>query len=418
MAQDIGLLLRGLGASFSNQVPQFRQELAQQREDEYTRQQRARQAQMQDIKMMQDFETASFQDALTLTQMLAPEVMNVEGALNFLEDRREQISGLEKMGLAIRNDPTEMLYNNLRRYAGSGDAAALSSVRNLAGAYTAMGVGRGVIKLPEAKAATPIAGSNIMETTQGPVVPMLQPDGTITTVPVPVTMAPKPDQTIETERNEARDFIRSNVTNINKNMGEITSAYNKVSSLEPQMRAGNRSAINAAIMNVARLISPGVVTDRDAAAFSGANTNVGAMYEFLSGKGVNVEDLIRIYDPANPRIFNPDALLSVARNVTASSIPALIAQLEDQKNIATQYNLSPQFVASFLSENSAVLKSVREIQQSLVSAQPAGIMSRQPITFRTMQEAESAAEIDAIPVGSTVNIVDANGRFIDSFVVE
>jgi hypothetical protein len=252
-------------------------------------------------------------------------------------------------------------------------------------------------------------------TAEGPMVAMQQPDGTIRMVSAPFAPAAQPDESMESERSEARNFIRSNVTNINKSLSEITSAYNKVSSLESQMRAGNRSAINAAIMNTARLISPGVVTDRDAAAFSGANTNVGAMYEFLSGKGVNVEDLIRIYDPANPQVFDPDALLSVARNVTASSIPSLMAQFEDQRAVADQYSLSPQFVSSYLPEDSQLMKSIRNIQQSLGNNLQGG--SQSAVRFRSLEEADLAVQQGRIPIGSMVEVVGPDGS-LQSFMVE
>jgi hypothetical protein len=154
MAQDIGLLLRGLGAAVSNQVPQFRQELAQRREDEYQQQQRqqleqqrARQAQMQDFEMMQQLQSAAFQDAQALSELLKPGVMNIEGALSLLEDRQNLIG---QIGINIPNDPTPMLYESLRR-AAVGDTNALNTARNMAGALTAQGVSRGILKLPEAK---------------------------------------------------------------------------------------------------------------------------------------------------------------------------------------------------------------------------------------------------------------------------
>jgi hypothetical protein len=421
MAQDIGLLLRGLGAAVSNQVPQFRQELAQRREDEYQQQQRqqleqqrARQAQMQDFEMMQQLQSAAFQDAQALSELLKPGVMNIEGALSLLEDRQNLIG---QIGINIPNDPTPMLYESLRR-AAVGDTNALNTARNMAGALTAQGVSRGILKLPEAKAATPIAAANVMETTQGAMVPMLQPDGTIKTVPVPASLAPKPDTTFQTEQSEARSSIRSNVTDINNKLSTITSSYEKINSLLPEMKAGNRAAINAALMNVARLVSPEAVNESDVRRYSGAENELAVLYNFLDGQGVNMDQMLQIVDPLNPRTFNPDTLMGVARSITGASIPSLMNRMEDQRNIAKEYNLSPQFVSSFLSPNSATMKSVQQIMQSISGQQRGASQNRaQAVTFGSMQEAENAVNIGAVPVGSMVNIVDANGRIIDSFEV-
>lgn len=414
MAQDIGLLLRGLGAAVTNQVPQFRQELAQRQQQQELERQRAREAQMQDFEMMQQIQNTTFQDAQAVLELLKPGVMNIEGALSLLEDRQDLIG---RIGISIPNDPIPMIYENLRR-AEVGDTNALNTARNMSGALTFQGVSRGVLKLPEAKAATPIAAANVMETTQGPMVPMLQPDGTIKTVPVPASLAPKPDTTFQTEQSEARSSIRSNVTDINNKLSTITSSYEKINSLLPEMKAGNRAAINAALMNVARLVSPEAVNESDVRRYSGAENELAVLYNFLDGQGVNMDQMLQIVDPLNPRTFNPDTLMGVARSITGASIPSLMNRMEDQRNIAKEYNLSPQFVSSFLSPNSATMKSVQQIMQSISGQQRGAPQGRaQAVTFGSMQEAENAVNIGAVPVGSMVNIVDANGRIVDSFEV-
>lgn len=151
MAQDIGLLLRGLGAAVTNQVPQFRQELAQRQQQQELERQRAREAQMQDFEMMQQLQNTTFQDAQALSELLKPGVMNIEGALSLLEDRQDLIG---QIGINLPNDPTPMLYENLRR-AAIGDANALNTARNMAGALTVQGINRGVLKLPEEKVYRP-----------------------------------------------------------------------------------------------------------------------------------------------------------------------------------------------------------------------------------------------------------------------
>lgn len=63
MAQDIGLLLRGLGAAFSNTVPQFRQEMAQEQEARYLQQQREQEAEY--LRQQRDRQQQLFQNQQT-----------------------------------------------------------------------------------------------------------------------------------------------------------------------------------------------------------------------------------------------------------------------------------------------------------------------------------------------------------------
>jgi hypothetical protein len=197
------------------------------------------------------------------------------------------------------------------------------------------------------------------------------------------------------ERTSALNNTRSNIQGINKNLAEVAGAYNKVMSLEAGMRAKNRGAINAAIMNVARLISPGIVTDRDASSLSGADTSIGAVFSFLSGKGVDTAQLMRVVDPTNPETFDVDGLLSIARNVTAAGVPSLQAQLEDEASVADIYGASPQFRQAYLgrsklkSEIDAIMQSVRGGSPSIPS-------------FANDQEAEAAYNAGKIKLGQTI----------------
>jgi len=205
MAQDIGLLLRGLGAAVSNQVPQFRQQMMadqenQMRQQEFQAQQeqRMRQDEMQNFERLRTLQAAGYQDALALTELLKPESLNVEGALGLLEDR---MALMDQMDMKIPNDPTRMIYDNLRRYAGSGDPAAFSTARNTAGALVVQGVARGDIKLPEAAAPKALSEANIIQTADGPIAVLQQSDGTFRRVPLDYTPAPKP----EAERRFTKD---------------------------------------------------------------------------------------------------------------------------------------------------------------------------------------------------------------------
>jgi len=150
MAQDIGLLLRGLGAAVSNQVPQFRQQMAQEQQDrmrqqEYEAQQaqRAQQARMQNVEMMQARQQATAQDLDAGLKMAARG--DWESLIALGEDRM-RID--QQLGGSLENDMTPMFVNMARR-AAAGDAMAGSMLTSqLAQGVSAM-YDRGLLQMPE-----------------------------------------------------------------------------------------------------------------------------------------------------------------------------------------------------------------------------------------------------------------------------
>jgi hypothetical protein len=176
MAQDIGLLLRGLGASFSQQVPQFRQEMAQEQalarqQQALAEQQRQRQRQttMEDYEFKQQVETAGYQDGLALANYLMSG--NLEAGLNLLENRMQTMKELEQeLGINFSNDPTASIYEDVRRSI-TGDPEALRRAQTRTALVVAEGFDKGLIKLPEAtkgvvvgdRLVNPITGGVIFE---------------------------------------------------------------------------------------------------------------------------------------------------------------------------------------------------------------------------------------------------------------
>jgi hypothetical protein len=155
MAQDIGLLLRGLGAAVSNQVPQFRQQMAQEqeaqmRQQEYEAQQaqRAQQGRMQNVEMMQARQQATAQDLDAGLKMAARG--DWESIIALGEDRM-RID--QQLGGSLENDMTPMFVNMARR-AAAGDAMAGSMLTSqLAQGVSAM-YDRGLLQKPEEAAFT------------------------------------------------------------------------------------------------------------------------------------------------------------------------------------------------------------------------------------------------------------------------
>lgn len=145
MAQDIGLLLRGLGASFSNQVPQFRQELTQQRQQQELEQQRARQAQIQEYEFMQQRMKATAQDVDAALKMASRG--DWEGIISLGEDR---MAIDQQFGGPLPGDTTPA-FVDLARKAVVGDPNAGRTLTAQLAQTAARLYDQGVLQLPEAK---------------------------------------------------------------------------------------------------------------------------------------------------------------------------------------------------------------------------------------------------------------------------
>jgi hypothetical protein len=152
MAQDIGLLLRGLGAAVSNQVPQFRQQMAQEQEAQMRQQefqaqqeQRMRQGEMQNMEMMQARQQATFQDADAALRLAA--TGNYEAIIALAEDRMQLD---QRLGGPLKGDNTAMLANMARR-AAMGDAQAASQLNLQLAGVVEQGLARGILQRPEAQ---------------------------------------------------------------------------------------------------------------------------------------------------------------------------------------------------------------------------------------------------------------------------
>ncbi len=378
----------GLGAAIGGTGPQFIQGL-----DQRDQQKRAE---------LQARQQAMYQDAATGLQLVR--AGDLDGLIALGEDR------LQLLQTYPDADPSDtQRITQLARYAKQNDPVALRNLAMELTAATSRGLSMGLIKMPEAQKPMIVGADETVfdPVTQealytGPGKPADRKtaedqNGVLRFIdngePVyPNVQAPSISPE---ERTSALNNTRSNIQGINKNLAEVAGAYNKVMSLEAGMRAKNRGAINAAIMNVARLISPGIVTDRDASSLSGADTSIGAVFSFLSGKGVDTAQLMRVVDPTNPETFDVDGLLSIARNVTAAGVPSLQAQLEDEASVADIYGASPQFRQAYLgrsklkSEIDAIMQSVRGGSPSIPS-------------FANDQEAEAAYNAGKIKLGQTI----------------
>lgn len=390
MAINTGDLLMGLGAAIGGTGPQFIQGL-EQRDRQRTEQKRAE---------LQARQQAMYQDAATGLQLLS--AGDLDGLIALGEDRLQL---LQTYPDADPSDTQRIVQN--ARFAKQGDPVALRNLATELTTATSRGMSMGLVKMPEAQKPM-IVGAD--ETVFDPVTNTAlytgpgkpserktaeDQNGVLRFIDTGEPVYPNVESpTISPEeRSSALNNVRGNLENINKSVSAVVDSYSKIVSLETQMRRGNRGARNAAIMNLARLISPGVVTNQDVAGLSGADTSIGAIFSFLEGKGVDKTQLMRIADPLGES-FDVDGLLSIAGSITSAGVPSLLAQLDDQTKIADIYGASDTFKKAYLGD-SKLRQQLNNIMQGI------GRGSNVP-SFANDQEAEAAYNAGKIKLGQTI----------------
>jgi hypothetical protein len=335
-AQKLGGALSGFSAGYQGKGQEF-----------LANQQAQQQAQQQKIM------GATIQDALELRKAL--EANDTSTAMSLLDDR---VSLLKNMGedpgdtIALQN---ELMNGNARGVMGEVDQFISGAKR------------MGYLK------PTPVDTKNIYQgqlLTQDPITGEL----------ISKSVNPGQDYIDPELKSMALRKIAEGAIRLDNEIDAVATSFNKITGLEEDMRAGNRGSINAAIMNLARLISPGVVTDRDVQQLSGAETQIGLIYNTLRGKGVDMDQILKVYDPSNPETFDVDALMSTARNVTSAAIPAILRGYEDEKTRATEFQAPSAYMRAYFNPESSRMKSMLEIQELVQGANPEPVTSNNYFT--------------------------------------
>jgi hypothetical protein len=333
MAQDIGLLLRGLGAAVSNQVPQFRQQMAQEQEAQMRQQefqaqqeQRMRQGEMQNMEMMQARQQATFQDADAALRLAA--AGNYEAIIALGEDRMRLD---ERLGGPLKGDTTPMLVNMARR-AAVGDTQAANQLNLQLLGTVEQGRSRGVLKMPEVVAPKPLSASNIQMTTEGPMVPMQQADGTITMAPAPFTPAAQPEPSVRERESRIQEYM----SNFGMSRPEAISRLDAQYMTDPvtgNLIAVNRTIGEATIPRVATgeapasIPAPPNVTPEQLAFDPGKGTGLGASFLGLWNSTIGQAPFVTTFMGAETAaqqlaIIERDAIRALA----SSSRPPLVEQ--------------------------------------------------------------------------------------------
>lgn len=145
---------------------------------------------------------------------------------------------------------------------------------------------------------------------------------------------------------EERQQAKTTVNRLTKRATDINSDFDKINSLLNQ----NSRAANASVLQlIARLASPGIVTEKEAGALAGGATPLLALAaKFDQGGDEDTAKLIRrSMDPNNPANFDTEGLKALARGLTSSEVPFLMKELEGAKNRARPNLSAAAFVANF-----------------------------------------------------------------------
>ena len=197
---------------------------------------------------------------------------------------------------------------------------------------------------------------------------------------------------------EERQQAKSTVNRLSKRATEINSSYDKVMTLLDQ----NSRAANASVLQlIARLASPGIVTEQEAANLAGGATPLATLATaFQKGGDEKTADLVRrSIDPNNPAFFDTEGLRALAKGLTASEAPFLMEELTDAKNRA-QGNISKRaFDTNFGEQN---IKSITGLGRFL-EAKPdtstktkAGAVTVESLEGFNELTAEEQAELEAL----------------------
>lgn len=308
---NLPTLLRGASAALTGQVPQFRQQLMQEQQFQTAQG-------LQNLDIKNALATSAAQDSLQIRNMLL--MNNDAGAMEILQDRMSLESDLgasseatQQLMNLIQTDPMQAFMNV--------DAAVRSAYQ------------LGLIKVPE------------------------------------LTPAQKYDlERDKADWNSARDSIRDTMEENNRLAADAVTGFNKLGSLanfikiaqqdnatDMQKRAGRQAA--ATILTImARMASPGVVTDRDFANQAGGQSLQAGVITYIRNLGQTnpeVASLLANYDPTNPELIDVDSLVNQAKGLIVGQAPSILSTYASQRERATAYNPTRRFMNAEFGSTSA-----------------------------------------------------------------
>lgn len=210
------------------------------------------------------------------------------------------------------------------------------------------------------------------------------------------SMPPQEDPSRADFLKETRAEIRSGIGSIRKRSTEIVGSYKKIENLLKKDKL-TRIDISSAITSMARLISPGIVTDKDFQSLSNSGAPIQEIISQLRGFGADGESLAdalnRSLDPTNPSLFDKSAFMDTAARVITSEVPTLLGEYQDLESMAGRANISEGAYNTYFGGNQNMINSLKK----LASIAPQGSNSDgKPKIIK----AGDTASYDALPIGA------------------
>lgn len=306
---DLSTKLRALGAMFSNKVPEFRQQMMQEN-------------QMQNAMEMQSLQRRDvIQQALMKDNLMALNFAKANDYTGLMELLKDRLSMEQNLGLSTES--------TLEMIADVDRDGIQSIIPHLSSSY-AQAIQLGILSPPvgpEYKGRDPDTGDVIL---QDPI------SGTV--------YAESPiggKQGIRGERaawEDNRDTIMSTARKFRADASEMVGERGKLESLARQVTDENsdntsrRRAAATLVTVLARLASPGVVTDRDFANFGGgvdlrsyieaeaaSGGDFSVLKDFMSTRTALPQEILTGIDPTNPENFDYDGIMRIANGLVMSS---------------------------------------------------------------------------------------------------
>ena len=336
--------LQGIGAVLGGTVPQFQKQMGE---------------------LSAERQKAMYQDADAALKMATRG--DLPGVISLIEDRINMIQRLN-------GDPTESLQAlNFARAAQSGDAAAGDKLMQGLTMSQKQGIDLGFIAPP--------AAPKYLGTEEG-IILTQSPSGEIQRTELyDQEGAGGNGQTYQQRQawKELRKDFKSSSNEIAKNAKTVLEEYGKVEGLINQATDNNtsirarRQAAATLITVLARMASPGVVTDRDFANQAGglgftdyikrefaSGGDFSVLKDYASGNGLDPTILAAI-DPLNPEGFVKEDMIRLADNLVIPSGRSILGTLASQMSSAKEYNPAEFEMRATFSPNSPNIRKLGEL---------------------------------------------------------
>ncbi len=346
---QLSTVLQGLQSAYAGQGPQFLQQMQQQ-------EQYGRQKAMQDMQLQEVLAKSAAQDSVRMLNSISSG--NVGQAIDLLQDR----IGIESR-LGMPSTASQNLLSALR----SGDTASV--IPQLQSTISS-GVSLGLITGAAPKYVTNIDGAPMFQTPSGQfVMGGVTEEGVAPTVAV-TGFPSRSDRERREEWERAQAGFASTKKSLNTEARTLTQEYGKIDSLADQatnLNASPRARRQAAatlITIVARIASPGVVTDTEFRNFGGFTDTDTTIQSFIANAVANEEGMDSLLDfvtgtlggkidpelltqlrgaidPLSPDLLDENfanGVKAIAQGLAKGTASSILSSLADEKTSASAYN--------------------------------------------------------------------------------